>query len=242
MTPSLFLLFYKEMPLITNAVKNQNINLYYNFYVNGVLTSPLNFPKVEFYKVNGATSTLKQTLYSSTGGIVETPAASGKFAYTATLLTSSGEYKEIIYITPASGQTFAQEIYFTVYDADPLASGYPVNSVVPTCRVFGTLLDANGKPRQGSMVVANITKLPNNLLNTQYSFTQIPQITLTDSQGMFYLDVPQNIEMYIAIKDIAFRKYVQIPATDTALLWTIAPVQEIGDTTSNDVTNNQNTW
>lgn len=229
------------MPLISNAVKNQNINCYFNFYVNGILTHPLDFPKVEFYKLNGSSYALKQTLYSSTGGIVETPALSGKFAYTATLLTSSGEYKEIVYITPSAGQTFAQETYFTVHDYNPLASGYPVNSVVPTCRVFGTLLDASGKPRQGSMVVANITKLPNNLTSTQYSFTQIPLITLTDSQGMFYLDLPQNIEMYIAIKDIAFRKYVQVPAQDSMLLWSIAPVQEIGDTT-NDVTNNQNTW
>jgi hypothetical protein len=229
------------MPLISNAVKNQNINLYYNFYVNGILSHPVDFPKVEFYKINGATSTLVQTLYSSTGEIIESPALSGKFQYVATLLTSSGEYKEIIYITPAVGQSFSQEIYFTVYDTDPLASGYPVTSVVPTCRVYGTILDANGKARQGSMVVANITKLPNLLTSTQYSFTQIPQITLTDSQGMFYLDLPQNIEMYIAIKDISFRRYVQVPAADTALLWTIAAMQEIGDTT-NDVSNNQNTW
>lgn len=215
-----------------NAYINTPITLEYKFYQNNQITSPFNFQKFEIRRTNpdGTGSILVQA--TSTGIVQVSP---GIFQYTMEATSTAGVYFDKVYIYPTStAAVFTASNYFTVYEQSLEYSGNAPVALTTNCRIYGQILKPDGTPQIGSIVIANVAKFPVLLNGSQFSLAQDPIKGMTNQLGQFYLDVPKNCELYFAIPDINLKRYVKTPGTNSADLFSLTDLVEIGDATSND--------
>ena len=226
-----------------NAFLNSPIDLEYRHYVNNQLATPFDLPKVEIYKENteNAGITLIETLFTSTGDIVEV--STGIFQYAMGAVTSTGRYFDRVFIQSTStGGIVTDETAFDVRETDLSIDAVGTATLATTCRVFGQITDAATRPLGGSRVAANIARFPVLLNSFQLSLSQDPEIVFSNALGVFAMDLPRNAEIYITIPDINFSQYIKVPDADSANLFTISAIKEIGDATGNDTLLSEADW
>jgi hypothetical protein len=136
---------------------------------------------------------------------------------------------------------FTDQITFEVFPYDSSISG-SAPSVVPVCRVYGQILQPDGKPMVGCLVTANISIFPARLNNTSYAIGQEVIRTATNNMGKFYIDIPRGLEVRFLIRDILLDTYVKIPDAPSVNLFSLSPMKDIGDLTTNDTTASEANW
>lgn len=136
---------------------------------------------------------------------------------------------------------FTDQIVFEVFESDSSISG-SAPSVVPVCRVYGQILKADGRPMVGCLVAANIGIFPARLSGSSYAIGQEVIRTATNNMGQFYIDIPQGLEVRFLIRDILLDTYVKIPDAPSVNLFSLSPMKEIGDLTTNDTVAAEANW
>lgn len=137
---------------------------------------------------------------------------------------------------------FIDEIQFQVSEVDTTITGTVQPSVVPVCRVFGSVIYPNGQPVKGSPVVANAGRFPSRLNSTDYAISQQTKTTFTDPSGSFFIDIPQGLEVRFVIREILFDSYVKIPVADSVNLFSLSELREVGDVTNDVSTGEDVSW
>lgn len=158
-----------------------------------------------------------------------------------TALTPSTLNTDPISYSLFADPVFTDQITFEVFSSDSSIGG-SAPSVVPVCRVYGQILKPDGRPMIGCLVAANIGIFPAKLNGTAYAIGQEVIRTATNNMGQFYVDIPQGLEVRFLIRDILLDTYVKIPAAPSVNLFSLSPMREVGDLTTNDTTASEANW
>lgn len=188
----------------------------------------------------------RHTSYDSSGefvlnqliGVLQGSRAGNK--YRTSLVPTTLNTDPITY-APFADQVFVDQISFEVFSADSTISG-SAPSIVPICRLYGQILKADGRPMIGCLVAVNIGVFPARLNGTDYAIGQEIIRASTNNTGQFYVDIPQGLEVRVLIRDILLDTYVKIPAQASVNLFSLSPMKDIGDMTTNDDVANQTNW
>lgn len=101
-----------------------------------------------------------------------------------------------------------------------------------TCKITGTIVQANGDPVEGITVCAIPTDVPAIISGTSAGLVPATIESVTTSAGYFELDLIQGIKVRVIINAIGYKETVQIPESETAILWSISEAVETGTPTT----------
>ena len=169
-----------------------------------------------------ANTNIIQTI--SSGSITHT--STGLYEYTAAIITTAGIKYDKIFLTPEDGGT---EISFinTFNLVAPIYLGTP-STFPTTCLVSGKIQDGDGEGVIGVLVHAIPANFPSKITGTSIAMSPDVITAVTTSTGYFELNLLRNTEFIVAINGIGFKEKVYIPDEETAILWNLSEIVDVG--------------
>jgi len=156
----------------------------------------------------------------------------GYYFYNYATLTTDPEGQWMSVITYImNGETFTKSVPFYIENDFIVVTP----SLENVCRVYGTLYCENGSPAENIdvMILHDDMSDPGHFNPTVIGM--MPIISTTDANGFFSVDVIQNSEVIVYIKDLNYRRRAQIPEkvsvkfTEMSLVLPTPPRDEFGN-------------